>query len=839
MTRKTVSRERARSTAENRYTPLLLILLTGLFWASSAVAAFSPFVIQDIRVEGLQRISEGTVYNYLPLDRGDTINSSSARSAIRELYRTGFFQDISMRREGDILVIDVLERPAIASVTLSGNKAIADEDLRRVLNDIGLSEGEVFDRLVLDRLQQEMVKQYFSQGRYAVEVDTRVTELERNRVRIAIVIDEGDVAEIRHINIVGNETFTDEEIQDEFEADIVPFWKFWSKDGQYSREKLSGDMEKLRSYYLDRGYVDFSVESTQVSISPNKQDIFITANVVEGDVYGVDDVQITGDLVIDEGTLRRLIIVQPGEIFSRKKVEQSVENINAILANIGYAFSNVNPITDVDRDNRLVSVNFFVDPGKRVYIRRIMFVGNSKTKDEVLRREMRQMEGAWFSQAAIDRSKVRMQRLTYFENVEVETPAVPGTDDQVDVIVTVSERPAGSFTVGLGYSQVQGLIASLSIQQDNFLGSGKRLGLGISHSSIISSLNISYDNPYWTDEGISRGFYMRYQEFDQRGANISTFTSSEWAVGVNFGIPITEVDYLRSGLGYRDSQLNIGQFASECIEFDPEDENRCLEFEFILRPRFGDPLSFALDHDGNNILSPDEREFNVFDWTLSWTHDSRNHFLNPTRGSAQSLVLQTALPGSAREFWKLSYRGAKYWPIWAGLVFSVRGNIGYGDAYDDYDNTSLAEPIGTGEIISGDCDPTDLMYLDTGLPFYEHFYSGGVRDLRGYDDNTLGPKDAFCRAVGGDFKVAAGMELAFPTPFAGGRSGTRIALFVDTGYVYENIDAFEADKLRGSFGLSVTWEAPIGPIVISYAFPFNDQEGDRTEDLQFSFGTTF
>jgi len=811
---------------------LALVLLLTLMAAGSPAQAAQPFVIQDIRVEGLQRISEGTVYNYLPLDRGDTLNATSARMAIRELYRTGFFQDISLSHEGNILVITVLERPAISSVTLSGNKAIKEEDLRRVLNDIGLSEGEVFDRLVLDRLQQEMVKQYFSQGRYAVEVDTRVTELARNRVRIAIVIDEGEVAKIQHINIVGNETYTDKEIRKAFEADIVPWWKFWSKDGQYSREKLSGDMEKLRSYYLDRGYVDFSVESTQVSISPDKQDIFITANVVEGDVYGVDEVQITGDLVIDEGTLRRLIVVQPGEIFSRKQIEQSVENINAILANIGYAFSNVNPITDVDRDNRLVSVNFFVDPGKRVYIRRIHFVGNSKTKDEVLRREMRQMEGAWFSQSAIDRSRIRMQRLSYFETVEVETPPVPGTDDQVDVIVTVSERPAGSFTVGLGYSQVQGLIASLSIQQENFLGSGKRLGLGVSHSSIISSLNISYDNPYWTDEGISRGFYIRYQEFDQGRANISTFTSSEWAVGMNFGVPITEVDYLRSGLGYRDSSLNIGTLA--CVDTDPE-TGFCREFG--LSPRVGDPLSFALDANGDNILTPDEREFNVIDWTVSWTRDSRNHFLNPSRGSAQSLTLQTALPGSTRQYWKLSYRGAKYWPIWAGLVFSLRGTIGYGDAYDDFDDTSLAEPLGTGEIIAGDCDPTDVMYLDTGLPFYEHFYSGGVRDLRGYDDNTLGPKDAFCRAVGGDFKVAGGMELAFPTPW--GASGTRIAAFVDTGYVYENIDAFDANKLRGSFGLSVTWEAPIGPIVISYAFPFNDQPGDRTEDLQFSFGTTF
>jgi outer membrane protein insertion porin family len=593
-------------------------------------------------------------------------------------------------------------------------------------------------------------------------------------------------------------------------------------------------MEKLRSYYLDRGYVDFSVESTQVAIGPDKQDIYITANVVEGDVYGVDEVTITGDLVIDEGTIRRLIITQPGEIFSRKKVEQSVENINSVLSNIGYAFANVNPITDVDRDNRLVSINFFVDPGKRVYIRRIQFVGNSKTKDEVLRREMRQMEGAWFSQSAIDRSKVRMQRLTYFEQVEIETPAVPGTDDQVDVLVTVRERPAGSFTVGLGYSQVQGLIFSLSVQQENFIGSGKRLGLGVSHSSIISSLNVTYDNPYWTDDGVSRGFYARYQEFDQGAANISTFTSSEYALGMNFGVPITEVDYVRTGGGYRHSQLNIGFF--DCIDFDAE-IGRCLEFG--LRPSPGDPLSKSLDFNGDDIISAKEREFDLFDWTISWTRDSRNHFLNPSRGSAQSLTLQAALPGSSRQYYKLLYRGAKYWPIWGGLVFSVRGNLGYGDAYDNYDKKSLATPV-EAEAPIGECDPTDFVKLDTGLPFYEHFYSGGVRDLRGYDDNTLGPKDAFCRSIGGDFKVAGGVELAFPTPFGdGGRSGTRIALFVDTGYVYENISAFDVNKLRGSFGLSVTWEAPIGPIVISYAFPFNDQPGDRTEDLQFSFGTTF
>lgn len=811
-------------------------VLALVLWANFALAA-DPFIIDDIRVDGLQRISEGTVFNYLPVDAGDELTPSSTRAAIRELYRTGFFQDIQFGREGNILVITVRERPAIASINITGNKAIKEEDLLRVLFDIGLSEGEVFDRLVLDRLQQELIKQYFSQGRYAVSVDARVTELDRNRVRIAIVIDEGDVAKIRHINIVGNETFTDKEIKKTFEAAVTPAWKFWSKDGQYSREKLSGDIEKLRSFYLDRGYVDFNVESTQVSISPVKEDIFITANVVEGEIYSVSEVQLTGEMVIDEGTLKRLIVIQADEIFSRKKVEQSVDNITSVLSNIGYAFANVNPITEVDRAGRLVSVNFFVDPGKRVYIRRIVFAGNSKSKDEVMRREMRQMEGAWFSQVAIDRSKVRMQRLTYFEKVEIETPAVPGTDDQVDVVVSVVERPAGSFTVGLGYSQVQGIIASMSIQQDNFIGSGKRLGLGISYSKIIKSLSMSYDNPYWTEDGVSRGFYGRFQEYNQRQANISTYTSSEWALGASFGIPVTEVDYLRSGVGYQSTSLNIG---TPTCDRDPV-TGFCIS-PVYLEPTFGDPLSHSLDHNGNGIIENDERDFGVFNLTFSWNRDSRNHFLNPSRGSVQVASIEATTPGSSRQYYKLIYRGAKYWPIWRGLVFAVRGNFGWGDSYDNYDKTSEAVPIDPIELPperADQCEQSDVMAIDTGLPFYQHFYSGGVRDVRGYDDNTLGPKDWYCRSVGGDLKVAGGLELAFPTPFLPEGSGTRIALFVDTGYVYENIDAFELDKMRGSWGLSVTWEAPIGPIVISYAFPFRTHVGDRTEGLQFSFGSTF
>jgi outer membrane protein insertion porin family len=824
----------------------ILATILGLL-LSGPVFALDPFTIADIRVEGLQRISEGTVFNYLPLNAGDRLTGPTARAAIRELYQTGFFDDIQLSRDGNILVIDIRERASIASISLSGNKAIKEEDLRRVLADIGLSEGEVFDPQALDRIQQEMIGQYYSQGRYAVSVDARVTELDRNRVRIAIVIDEGKTAKIRHLNLTGNTLFTDEEIQEDFESGQPPFWKFWSKEGDYTREKLSGDLEKVRSYYQDRGYIDANVESTQVSISPDKRDIYITANVTEGELFHINEVQVTGDLVIDEATIRRLILSREGEVFSRKDMERSVENITALLANLGYAFANVNPIPQIDRENLTVDIDFYVDPGKRVYIRRIEFVGNTGTKDEVLRREMRQMEGAWFSQAAIDRSKIRLQRLTYFENVEIETPPVPGTDDQVDVVVSISERPAGSFSVGLGFSEVQGIIYSASIQQDNFLGSGRRVGAAVSSSDIISNISFSYDNPYWTPDGVSRGFYARYSEFDRAAANISTFTSSEAALGMNFGIPLTEIDFVRAGLGVRSTDINIGQFIFDREFPDPDDPDvlvclpdldntgTCTTY-FI--PIVGDPLSNSLDFNGDGILSADEREFDVWDFTMSWTRDSRNHFLNPTQGSSQRLALEASLPGSSREYYKLFYRYAKYFPLTRNLTVSFHGDLGYGDSYDSYDRDSLASPQDTTLNPDANCLQEEVIALDTGLPFYEHFYGGGVRDIRGFDDNTLGPKDPFCRAIGGDFKVSGGMEIAIPTPFTEG-SGSRIAVFVDIGNVYENIDAFDADLLRASAGLSVTWQAPIGPIIMNFAFPLKEEEGDRTESVQFSFGTTF
>ncbi|WP_376695865.1 outer membrane protein assembly factor BamA [Wenzhouxiangella sp. EGI_FJ10305] len=808
---------------------LLLMLLV----ASGLVSA-ETFRIDDIRVDGLQRLSEGNVFSYVPIEVGDRMTPSLGRSTIRDLWETGFFNDVRLSREGNLLVVTVEERPAISSVNIVGNRQIKTEDLMPALAGIGIAEGEIFNQLELDRVRQELIQQYYSRGYYAVDVDTQVSELSRNRVNLSILVKEGDQARIRHINIVGNETFSEDELRDEFEADSKLGLFFWQGANKYTREKLSGDLETLRSYYLDRGYLDFSIESTQVAISPDKNDIFITANIREGEVYTVKDVVLTGELILGEETMRRLIMIEAGETFSRKQVEQSVDNITAVLSNIGYAFANVNPVPRINRDTLETELNFFVDPGKRVYVRRVEFRGNTQTKDEVLRREMRQFEGAWFSQSAIDRSKLRLQRLGYIDNVNIETPAVEGSDDQVDIIVSVEEQPSGSFQVGFGFSQVQGLIASISVQQDNFLGTGRRVGFSVSHSDIYTQASLNYTNPYYTDDGVSRGFYARYTEFDQRDANISSFSTSQAAGGVNFGFPLSEVDFLRFGLGAQEVDINIG--GDICLE-DPDDP----ESPAFACFRAQRPLGITLDENQDGFLSSDERRIRTYRLDSTWSRDSRNHYLNPTRGSLHRLGAEIALPGSTREFYRLNYRFRKYWPIGSsGMAFSVKGDVAHGDAYDDYDDELGLEPVDVeiGDNPRRQCQPDSIVSFDDGLPFYEHFYGGGVSDIRGFDDNSLGPKDQFCRSVGGDFKVIGGVELAFPLPNIEA-SGTRLAWFVDVGNVFRNYDSFETDKLRASTGLALTWQAPVGPIIINVATPLKEREGDETQVIQFSFGQTF
>ncbi len=528
-----------------------LVLLACL---AAKAYAFDPFVASDIRIDGLQRISSGTVFTYLPIEKGDQVTNERAAQAIRALYKTGFFSDVSIARQNDILVITVKERPAISKIQLKGNKDIKSEELLKGLKNIGLSDGEPFDRLSLDRVTQELTRQYYNRGKYNVTIKPTVIGLDRNRVELSINIAEGKVAKIKQINVVGNHAFTQQQIRDDFESDTSNWTSWYSKDDQYSREKLSGDLEKLNSYYLDRGYADFSIDSTQVSISPDKRAMYITADITEGNVYKISEIKLSGDLVLTEADMRKLIVAHDGEVFSRQKLEKSAQQMTAVLANIGYAFAQVTPIPTINREKRTVGINFFVNPGKRVYVRRIVFKGNHVTQDEVMRREMRQLEGAWYSQAAIDRSKVRLQRLGYFSKVDITTPKVPGTDDQVDMDVTVEETTSGSFTFGVGFSQVYGLVLSTSISQNNFLGTGDRASLTVSKSDFVTKYALSYFQPYLTPDGIGLGYDLSYSKLNQSQANLANYLSNTGAFSTYVGIPVTENDTVNLQFGREQDQ---------------------------------------------------------------------------------------------------------------------------------------------------------------------------------------------------------------------------------------------------------------------------------------------
>lgn len=756
------------------------LLFSALFvlFTAARVQAVEPFTVDDIRVEGLQRITVGTVLNYLPVKEGDTLTTRAAQDAIRALFDTGFFRDISLARDGDVLIVQVVERPAISELSIEGNKAIETEELRGALQGIGLAEGEIFNQQKLEIIEQELTRQYYSRGKYSVKVSTNVTPLERNRVSVGIDIEEGETAKIKHINVVGNEVFDDETLIDEFESNTTGWLSWYSKDDQYSREKLGGDLEKLRSYYMDRGYLDFNLESAQVSITPDKRKIAITTNVTEGEVFTVTGTQISGNTVVPKEELQALIEIEPGQIFSRKQVEETADNISAVLANIGYAFANVTPVPDIDSENREVSINFFVDPGNRVYVRRIEFFGNYKTRDEVLRREMRQFEGAWFSQAAVERSRIRLQRLGYFAEVNIETPEVPGTEDQVDIHVTVEERPAGSFVTGFGYSQTSGVIFSVQVRQRNFLGTGKFVTVGANVSDIYQQINASYVNPYYTEDGVSRGFNFGYSTFDRADANISDYSQDVTQLGTVWGIPVSEVGGVRLGLSVDRTEIRTG----------PDTPQDILDF---------------LDAEGN--------QFDTIRTTAQYTHDTRNSYFNPTQGNLQRIGLEVAAPGSNVEYYKINLENEFYWPINDTFTFSVGSDIGYGEGYGDTD----------------------------GLPFFENFFGGGPRSVRGYDDNTLGPKDQFGNPIGGAVKLTGSVELLFPPPLLKDVAETRFSAFVDFGNVYRDLDTFDAGSLRYSAGIGATWQAPVGPISLSVAWPFNDQPGDETEVVQFLFGNVF
>ncbi len=777
-------------------------LLAALLLAPALHAqSFEPFTISDIRVDGLQRISAGTVFTYMPLERGERIDQATAARAIRALFRTGFFNDIKLDRQGDILVVTVTERPAINKITFIGNKDIKTEELTSNLKEIGLAEGETFDRLQLDRVTQELTRAYNNRGKYNVSIRPSVTQLDRNRVDIQVDITEGRAAKIRHISIVGNETYPEKDLRRGWESNVSNWLSWYRRDDQYSREKLSGDLEKLNSFYLDRGYVDFDIESTQVSITPDRRDMFLTTNVREGEVYSISEVIVTGDTIIPHEEMEKLVLVRSGQVFSRRLLEITSDSMISLLGNIGYAFANVTPVPTVDEEGRTVKINFYVEPGRRVQVRQIRFTGNTRTGDEVMRRELRQFEGTWYSQAAIDRSKVRLNRLGFFSDVEVETPAVPGSDDLVDVVFNVKETTSGSFMVGFGYSQLAGLITSLSVTQNNFLGTGNRVGVAAQRNRYSEAYNINYYDPYFTKDGISVGYNLSYRTLDQGNFNIATYYSDNAAFRAIFGIPLTETDTVGLSFGL--------------------DSNR-------IRPGFGTPQPIV-----DYIDALEKRTFHSWRTELSWARDSRNAYWNPTRGTLQRVAAEVTLPGSTVEYYKLYYQFARYWRVHRALVLLTSAEIGYGDAYSDRVVREIYDD--DGELVR--------TVVAEGLPFFENFYAGGVRSIRGFEDNTLGPwatselSSSYRQPLGGALKTTGTIEAIFPTLFD--TEQTRLSTFIDFGNVYRSASDFEFREYRASIGVSLQWQAPVGPIVLNLSYPFLKDRDDRTERLQFSFGTQF
>ena len=746
--------------------------------AVRVAATVDAFVVEDIRLEGLQRITAGTVFNYLPINVGDTVDGTRTAGAVRALFRTGFFRDVRLERDGDTLVVVVVERPSIGSIEFVGNEELKTDDLLSALEQMGVAQGRVFNRSTFDQVKQELHRTYFAAGRYGVQVTGTVTPLERNRVAIKFEIAEGVVAKIRQINIVGNIAFDDEELRDDFELDTTGFFSFLSRSDRYSKPKLAADLETLRSLYLDNGFINFNIDSTQVSIAPDKKDVYITINVTEGGRYVVRDIYLQGALIVPEEELFELVTVVQDTEFSRKRVTETARRIGNRLGNEGYSFANVNAVPEIDDSEEKVDLTFFVDPGKRVYVRRINFKGNTKTRDEVLRREMRQMESGWISNQALERSRIRLNRLGFFESVDVSTRAVPGASDQVDVDFGVVERPSGNLLLGAGYSDSQGAVFDISVTEENFLGSGNRLRASFNTSKVSRDISVSWVNPYWTVDGVSRGLEAYNRRTDAGEANLADYDLEQIGTGVTFGIPISELTRVNVGFNAEQTDFIVGPFASrEVRDFRKENGD-----EFI------------------TLLT-----------TGAWAKDSRNSRFLPTRGSLSRLSGEFAVPGSDLTYYKLFARHQRLFPLVEDFVFLLEGEVGYGDGFG-----------GTGE-----------------LPLTENYFAGGLRSVRGFRANTLGPRDSFGRPLGGNLKVAGTAEFILPLPFTRDSNTFRVTTFLDTGNVYGPKEDFDFDTLRYSTGIATIWLSPVGPLTMSFAKALKTRAGDLTDGFQLTFGTSF
>lgn len=748
-------------------------LIVVLFTSTHTFA--DSFVIKDIQINGLQRITAGAVFNGISIKVGEGFDDERSEDVIRELFQMGFFSDVNIDKDADTLIINVKERPAITSIDIEGNDDIETEKLLEAFKDVGMTVGRVFNPLVLDKVKNELLQQYYNNGKYSAEVESKVTTLERNRVAVLITVVEGSASSIKKINIVGNNAYSDEEVLAGFELTGPTLFSFYTNSNQYSKQKLSADLERLNSFYQDRGYINFKVESTQVSISPDKNGIYITININEGKIHTVGEVKLAGELILPPDKLIPFVIVQPGDIFSRKKATQTSENISTILGHEGHSFANVNMIPEIDETTSTVKVTFFVDPGKRVYVRRVIMEGNAKTRDEVLRREVRQMEAAPISTLEVERSKTRLSRLGHFDEVDVETPAVPGTTDQVDVKYTVKEKSSGNILAGAGFSQSQGLVLNASISQNNFLGTGKSMSASFNNSSVNTIYSLGYTNPYYTIDGISRGFNVSYRTTDADQANTSAYTTESFNTGVNFGLPLNESDKIGLGLD---------------VEFTSIDLGTNLYFGEI-----------------SNFVQENGDSYTNLKASAVWGTDTRDRAVFATRGGSKRLSGIITVPGSDLEFYKLSYNQKQYIPMSRHTTLYLNGEIGYGDSYGDAET----------------------------LPFFENYYAGGKGSVRGFTDNTLGPRDIFNDPIGGSVKLVGNAEFIFPVPFMPESRTVRLSTFVDAGNVYD--DEIDIGELRYSLGVSAKWLSPFGALSFSLAKPLNDDENDEVQTFQFSFGS--
>jgi outer membrane protein insertion porin family len=760
----------------NRFARTCLFLFAVCFISASNAA--EPFVVQDIRLEGLQRISAGTIFNYLPIKVGDRVDSKRTGEALRALYKTGFFRDVRIEREGDALVVSLHERPSIASIEFSGNKELSTEDLEASLAQEGFAQGRVFNRSTFDMVEQELRRTYFAVGKYGVKIESTITPLERNRVGVSFDISEGAVATIKQINIVGNTVYDDDDLVDLFTLETTGFWSWISSSDQYSKQKLSADLETLRSFYLDNGYINFNIDSTQVSITPDKKDVYITINITEGNQFTVDEIRMAGEILVPQEELFGLVAIAHGDIFSRQKITETSSNISDWLGNEGYAFANINSVPEIDEENKQVDLTFFLDPGKRVYVRRINFKGNTTTEDKVLRREMRQLEGGWISTGAIERSKERLERLGFFEGVNVETPAVPGTTDQVDVNFSVTEKSSGSLIIGAGFSQVAGLSINLGLTQENFFGTGNRVSATFNTSSINRTFAVGWMNPYITKDGVSLSVDVFSRKTNAGNANLADYDLEELGFRIGTGIPISEFNTLDLAITPKRTNFNPGA--------DPSDE----------------VLAFEEETGG---------EYITYTLSAGWANDTRDSFLLPSKGSRTSFVTDVAVPGGDLSYYKLTFRYQQLIDLTRLFAIRFDTELGYGDGYGD----------------------------TVGLPLTENYFAGGIRSVRAYEANTLGPRDSKGEPIGGDRKVTGTVELILPLPFIRDSKAFRITTFVDAGNVFGPGQDIEFEAFRASAGVSAIWLSPFGPLTISLGWPFNDQPEDDIQNFQFTLGTAF